>query len=476
MQSTKPDQKPEHLLERYLDDPCLFAQELCDFTPSDQQVPIMRNIAKWGSHTSIRSGHGVGKTGMFAVMILWFLSLHPKDAKCLCTAPTSHQLFDNLWAEVAKWRQKMPLPWRDRLTLTADRVVVRGWEKTCYATARTARPENPDALQGSHATYILVLVDEASGVHDKIYEPLEGIMTTPGARVALVGNPTRTDGYFYRTHNSDRAAWDCYCLSSEKSPFVEQGYCERMADRYGKESNIYRVRVLGEFPKGDADTLIPLDWIVSAVGRDIKPAGEKIAGQDIARQGDDFCVNLIRQGQVVTNIEQWQHDDTMVTAGKIVSKFRIEKLFDRVNVDVIGMGGPVLDRLLELRVPAMGVNVGETHSCDDRYMRLRDELWWNVRDWFEGRKCSIDPKIDSELLDIMTGELSGIRTGFTSNGKIKVQGKQTFKDEGTVMFEGLKRSPNIGDALCLTFAEGRVDRARRKTHGSNQKQETAFPW
>lgn len=464
------------LLERYLDDPCAFAEEICGFTPSDQQAPIMRAIGLPGSRVSIRSGHGVGKTSMCSVMILWFLSLHPKDAKCICTAPTSHQLFDNLWAEVSKWRQNMPLPWRERLKITSDRMVVRGMEANCYAVARTARPENPDALQGAHATHVLVLVDEASGVNDKIFEPVEGILTTRGARIALVGNPTKTDGYFFRTHNSDRGAWSTFVLSSEKSPFVEKGYCERMAARYGKESNLYRVRVLGEFPKGDADTLIPIDWIVSSVGREILPAGERIAGQDISRFGDDFCVNLVRQGNVITHIDQWQHVDGMVTAGKVVSKFRKDKLFDRVNCDTIGLGGPVLDRLLEMGVPAMSVNVGEAYSTGDRFMRLRDELYWTCREWFEKRECAISPKIPTEMVDLLVGELSGIRYTYTSNGKIKVQGKQQFKDEGTIIFEGLKVSPNAAEALILTFAEGRVDRPRRMGQVRTRTKQTAFPW
>ena len=37
-------------------------------------------------------------------------------------------------------------------------------------------------------------------------------------------------------------------------------FVEEMAQRYGKDSNAYRVRVLGEFPTPDDNTLIPAGW------------------------------------------------------------------------------------------------------------------------------------------------------------------------------------------------------------------------
>jgi hypothetical protein len=123
-------------------------------------------------------------------------------------------------------------------------------------------------------------------------------------------------------------------------------------------------------------------------------------------------------------------------------------MFDTLAVDSIGLGAGVVDRLREMHVPCVGVNVAEASSQSARFMRLRDQLWWACREFFTERQSRISP--DLALKDDLIGELTGIRYGFSSNGKIKVEGKDEMKKRGLA-------SPNLADALCLTFAEGVSD-------------------
>ena len=67
---------------------------------------------------------------------------------------------------------------------------------------RTASKDNPEALQGFHAEHLLFLIDEASGIDDIVFEVGMGALSTPGAKVVMAGNPTRTSGFFYDTHHS----------------------------------------------------------------------------------------------------------------------------------------------------------------------------------------------------------------------------------------------------------------------------------
>jgi len=439
----------------YRADPVLFVRQIIGATPDPHQEAILRALAPRGAHVSVRSGHGVGKSTTLSWGILWFLCLH-LNCRISCTAPTSHQLFDDLWSEIGKWRARMN-PWfGQEIVQTSDRIYISGCEQTRFGTARTSRRDQPEALQGAHADNLLCICDEASGIPDEVFLVAEGSLSTEGSRIILTGNPTRSEGYFYATHHKDRANWTTFCVNGETAARVDQGFVKRMADKYGRDSNIYRVRVLGEFPTTSDDTLIQLDWCTSAIGRDIRgnPALKRVAGLDVARFGDDSCALVVRAGPVLMSIREWRQKDLMETVGRVVKAYRDDKAFDIVYVDVIGMGGGVVDRLKEQGIPCYGVNVAESAAMQTRFNRLRDELWWSCREWLREKGCRIEPALDKpdpvtleNLGQSLIGELTGIRYSITSSGKIKVEGKDDMKGRGL-------DSPNLADALCLTFSAG----------------------
>ncbi len=391
---------------------------------------------------SIRSGHGVGKTTLLAWIILWWmLTRHPN--RIPVTAPTSTQLNDVLWAELFKWHQALPDGLKDLLIYKKDSMTFAPAEKSAFAVARTARREQPEAFQGFHEVNMLFIVDEASGVDNKIFEVGEGSMSTEGAKTVMTGNPTRTTGYFYDSHHKMRDQWFCVKVACQDSSRVTQRYIDDMAKKYGVDSNIYKVRVLGEFPSEDDDAVIPLHLIEDAVDRDVHPAGDIVWGLDVARQGADRCALAKRRGNVLLEkIESWRADDLMVTAGRVKHMYEKTTPDDRpkqIFVDVIGMGYGVLDRLRGLGLPVMGVNVAEAPAIGHTYNRFRDELWFKVREWFTQRACCIPN--DENLI----AELTMPKYFYTHNGKLRVTSKDDMKSKGMP-------SPDLADAFCLTFA------------------------
>jgi hypothetical protein len=387
--------------------------------------------------------HNCGKTTSLAWLVIWYLSCF-KDARIPCTAPTAHQLFDLLWPEIYKWRSRMLPLFRDRIQMSSDRIYLTD-NPGQYAVARTARKENPEALQGFHEGNLLFLIDEASGVDDKIFETAEGSLSTPGARIIMTANPTRTDGYFYRSQTTERKHWTTLTFSCIDSPLVTPDYVQSLKDRYGENSSVYKVRVLGEFPDGSDNAVIPLSWMEEAMDREVSyPQSKKIAGLDVARFGDDKTALIIRQGGHVKYIDSWMKTDLMDSCGRVVNLYN-EGHFDVICVDAIGIGAGVADRLKELSIPTVAVNVAETASYQDKFNRLRDELWWKVREFFEAKDC----KLDSELLQCkdLLNELSIMTYKFSSNGKLQVESKDDLKKRGVA-------SPNLADALCLTFYKG----------------------
>ena len=247
-----------------------------------------------------RAGHGVGKSTVASWAVYWFLLTRPYP-KIICTAPTFHQLYDVLWSELAKWRRHSDLiseffEWSQR------RIEAKWAPKEWFAAARTA--DKAEGLQGRHADHLLLIVDEASGIDDEIFKASEGMLTGQNAYVLMLSNPTRNSGYFYDSHNKDRAVWKCHTLPCMGSPLVAKKYIEDMQYKWGIDSNVYKIRVLGEFPDSEEDALIPRDWIIDAVGRDITPAVDDpiLFGVDVARGGGDSSVILIRQGNKITKI------------------------------------------------------------------------------------------------------------------------------------------------------------------------------
>jgi hypothetical protein len=343
----------------------------------------------------------------------------------------------------------MPKWYQQQLNLKNERLEVVGSEAEAYCVARVSRKENPESLQGFHSKNMLFLVDEASGVPPIIFEVAQSSLSTKGAKIILTGNPTRTSGYFYDTFHKDRGLWHTIKVACADAKMVDPAFIQEMADKYGVDSNVYRVRVEGEFSKEGDDTVIPLSWIESAVARDVQfnPNRKTVWGLDVARFGSDRTAICKRRGNTITEpIVTWQGKDLMQTCGLVMAEYKkVEEFEDErpeeILVDSIGLGSGVVDRLAELGLPARGINVGEAPSIDGKtYMRLRDELWFRAREWFEQRDCRL-PEDSAELV----AELSVPIYHYTSVGKIQVESKDSMKKRGL-------RSPDLADAFCLTLA------------------------
>lgn len=385
--------------------------------------------------------------------IIWFCVCY-FPCKVPATAPTGHQLDDVLWAELAKWHRMLTerLPaLGSEFEWAAGSFKLKSNPSESFAVARTSRPEKPEALQGFHSDWILFLIDEASGVADNVFEVAEGALSTEGAFVVMAANPTRQSGYFFDSHHKMRSDWAALHVNGETCKRVSKAYVASMAKKYGIDSSIYKVRVKGDFAAA-ADGVISLEMCEAAKFRDVActKGAPVVWGVDVGRFGDDSSALAKRKGNhQLEKTKEWFGKDTMQVAGLIKAEWDKTAMDERpasINVDVIGLGAGVADRLKELRLPVYCVNVAESaavNAGDMQFERLRDELWWKCREWLEAKDCRL---LDDEDL---VGELTTPKYAIQSNGRIKVEGKREMKARGV-------KSPNLADAWNNTFASDGV--------------------
>lgn len=427
----------------YRDDPVRFVREVLGVEPDAWQAEMMEQVSRGNRRLSIRSGHGVGKSTGASWLMLWYL-LTRYPVKVVVTAPTSSQLFDALFAELKRWIKELPPALQDLLNVKSDRVELVARPSEAFVSARTSRAETPEALQGVHSDHVLLVADEASGIPEAVFEAAAGSMSGEHACTLLLGNPTRSSGFFYDTHTRLSDQWWTRRVSCQDSPRVSDEYVSEMAQRYGEESNAYRIRVLGEFPVSDDDTVIPFHLVEAAMQRDIEADENAPAvwALDVARFGTDKSALAKKQGSVVTEIKTWKNLDLMQLVGAVKAEYDAlppHRQPVEILVDSIGLGAGAVDRLRELRLPCRGINVAESPSMKDTYQNLRAELWFLAKAFLEQRGCRL-PR-DEGLLS----ELVSPRYKFTSSGKLQVESKDEMRRRGLA-------SPDMADAICLLMA------------------------
>jgi hypothetical protein len=449
-----PSSKIREIVQQSADDRVYFCEKVLGIKLEKWQQDVMERLDAGETRISIRSGNGVGKTALCSLIALHFL-LFRIECKVVVTSPSASQLKDGLFPETLKWAKELPTFLKKFISNISDRIVRKDNSDNAFISFRTARRETPEALAGIHSKYVLCIVDEASGVAEEVYEAAQGTLSTKDAIFILIGNPTRLSGYFYRTHNDLSPYWYTRIVTSFDTTRVDQAFIDTIVNTYGEDSDQYRVKVLGQFPLRESESLIAKDIVQAAVDRDIDvPLHEEVTfGLDVGRGGDPSAL-VGRKGAVVFFAQEYRSKDAMKTVGWVIENLRNlpdHHQPDTIFVDSIGMGGPVADRLREQDFPAVDLNVGEQSSLKGTYLRLRDEIAYAAKYWYETLEVKIDTNLiiqyggTDQIVKKFVEEASGPLALFTSTGKNAVEQKRDMKKRGL-------NSPNLFDAHCLTFS------------------------
>lgn len=467
--------------KRFYDDPVGFARECIDFgdgeddglTPYQMevigQIPIKKRVA-------VRGPHGLGKSAMSAIAILWF-ALTRDDAgvdwKVASTAGAWRQLERYLWPEIHKWAKRIRWdrlnrgPFDERTELLALNL------KLTHGAAFAVASNKAELIEGVHADSVLYVFDESKAIPAATFEAAEGAFSGSGASqprypggpalpeafALAASTPGEPNGTFYSIHARRPGLEDWWprhvtLAESKAAKRISDEWADNRRRQWGEKSAAYQNRVLGEFYSSDEDGVIPLAWIEEAnerwrnwdeSGRILPDNPLTTCGVDVARSGTDKTVIAIRFGDVIVDIRRSGRKNTMDTAGRVKGILEANEGMSAI-IDVIGIGAGVVDRLREQKLPVEGFNASTRSSRKDAtgelgFINARAASWWNLRDLLDpSRGSQVALPTDDRLL----GDLTAPHWKVVSGGKIQIESKDDIRKR-------LGRSTDDADAVVMAF-------------------------
>ncbi|WP_284576789.1 hypothetical protein [Streptomyces sp. 2P-4] len=465
-------QKAARRAIRYMRDPVGWARDVIAWKPGQSLTTYQADaigLLPEKKRVAIRGPHGLGKTGMAALVVLWFATTRDAagiDWKILTTASAWRHLAVYLWPEIKKWARLIRWdvlgrpPFRENAELLVHSIKLR------FGAASAVASTKPELIEGAHADSLLYLIDEAKVVPDGTWDAIEGAFSggqtsgLPEAFALAISTPGPPSGRFYDIHSRKPGFEDWHVRHVTLAEAVAAGrispeWAEQRARQWGRDSALYANRVLGEFHASDEDSVIPLAWVEAAVERwhlwDAagRPPldGRQVIGVDVARGGGDSTVLAHRTGLAITELEIHDREDTMQTTARVQAAV-LRRPGAVPAVDSMGVGGGVVDRLRELGEPVLaytGAAKSKMRTRDGEwgFTATRSAAYWRCRELLDpafGAELMLPP--DDLLLADLTAPTWEVKTGVPP--KIQIEPKED-------LIARLGRSPDRGDAVVMAL-------------------------
>jgi phage terminase large subunit len=459
----------------YRDRPVEFVREVLREEMWAKQEQILRAVHLY-RRVVVTSCFASGKTWDAARLLAHWVATDPR-AIAISTASVGRQVTGQLWGEVRNvWRAGVALPGHmepDPLGTLPGEMLPKAPEWMITPGRNFAMgfsTNDPNRFTGWHGGRVLVILDEAEGINDDLWDIMEGQLATGDTAVLALGNPDPEGivGGFQRAASS--ALWHHIGISAFDTPnliggrddiapwLVTKRWVEERRQAGGdwsdgngdpsKAGPLWTTKVLGQFVEGGSSkNVIPLSFFTRAIDRPGVAAvnEEPTAGLDVARFGMDDSALAVRQGVMVLHLER-KHG----FAGPEVGGWALERMARygcrTVNGDSGGLGGPVLDFIrLSSGIRVHDINAGERASDPEKFVRKRDELWWGLRERFEQDRIVLSSaKLGEPVIADLKGEVTPVLYFYRLGGRIEVESKDSMRKRSLP-------SPDLADALCMSF-------------------------
>jgi phage terminase large subunit len=408
---------------------------------------------------SLQACAGPGKTAVEAICGWKFLSCygdryeHPKGA---ATAITDQNLHDNLWAEFSKWQQRSEFL-ASTFTWTHERIFANDHPETWFLAARawpkSANPEQQGkTLSGLHSKYVLALIDESGAIPETVLRAAEQALSTGPVfgKILQGGNTLSRDGMLYAAASRLRHLWHIIVITGDpddprRSPRIDIEWARQQIATYGRDNPWVQAYILGVFPPNSLNALLGDEEVLAAMRLDIPESvydwAQKRIGIDVARFGDDRTVLFPRQGRrafaprIMRHIRDSAVSTDIATAAlQMQADLRSEAL---VMDATGGWAAGARDVLVSAGQSPVSVQF-HAPSGDQKYQNRRAEMWFRMAEWVKAGGWL--PNIPELVAELTTPTYT-----YGVAGKFLIEPKDKVK-------ERLGRSPDLADALALTFA------------------------
>lgn len=453
---------------RYAGNLTRFSAEVVGMTPTPQQIELFDSVSPPGSRTTVRSGHGSGKSRSLAVIALWHLLCY-KLSNTMITAPKIEQVRNVAWKEITDMQEAIKRgaqPWiSGYFSVEAERVFVNGFKQQWFVIAKTAPRGAPENLAGMHRDWYMVIADEASGIPDPNYAVLTGALTDKRNRMLMVSQPTRPSGFFYDTHNKlsrhEGGVWNAICMNSEQSPLVSPDFCREKRQEYTDVE--YTIKVRGEFPESLDDHLVGRKAVEACFGRKVIHKGESfgiILSCDVgAGEYRDKSIAVVAHvsgyGDFGTDARRVQIVDIPIASNTRNLQDFSGAVFHKASelencttmVDAGGMGIAVCQALEGMGLPEVK-RVKWGAPCfkqrnKERFFNLRAQAMVHAaRAAKEGRLGIADGPWRKDILD----QMSRVPYHFDEKARYTIERKDEMRKQGIP-------SPDMFDAISFCFLE-----------------------
>ena len=494
------DDRYWEFVEEYHADPLAFAIDVCGMLPSEDQETLLLAISPENSKVSVVSGTGTGKTNAFGRIALWHMLCHPVayyedkveiGSNTYIGAPRISQVADGVWKEMEDVRlaiQDGPFAWiNDYFKIDAERVTVKGFEKTWFISQVAMQAGKAIGVAGKHRYWQMIIIDEAAGVSDDHFKVIDGTQTQAGNRTLLASQGVKNAGHFYETHHNLNAlnggSWTALRFNSERSPFVTDEWLrDRETECGGRNSIEYQIRVLGLFAEDSGSNLLSRLELEKAFGigqiiGDDEPYGIMALGDVGLGEYRDESVLLIAKvigfgdfGPDARRVEYialpycTNSKNEIIFAGDIVDVYG--KLSNpTLLVDNGGVGATVIKLIEASGVPVVRVNWGKPcfkKEYQQRFYNRRACAMVRWRDAVRSGRVSFN----IENLDRRTKEkilLQGARLPYHF---VETGGLRYIMEKKEVMRKNGISSPDIIDAASFVFLEDATDYMVSENAGS----------
>lgn len=426
----------------------------CDamgFIPTWQQRKVLELVQRGEPRVAVKSGQGPGKTACSVIVGAW-KTIRNFNSWTIVTAPTMRQCRD-VWMTEFKLQLQRADPVLQRLfSVTTTRVEVAGCREWGISLVTAS---NEESAAGAHRENLSYIVEEASGVNRGFITTIKGTLTNPNAFLLMIGNPNTRNCAFFDCFNSQRDAWETLTLNAEETPESRWFSHERnrlLEEEFGRDSDVYRVRVLGEFPHVDPCSVISSEDVEACADTDmlemaaIEPEVKRLA-LDLARFGSDESVIYRRSGRAIV---EWKHFSKVDPndVGDVAMRMQADAHWKNQDclyvVDAGGMGQGVMRPFYR-----GGRRVCEFHTQGraleyKKYKNKATEAWFHVARLAKARQMKL-PK-DRRLF----AQLSNRQYAMDKHGLFVLETKEDYKKRIATLSEE-EGSPDRADAAIMAF-------------------------